>query len=293
MSIILDDSGDAIRRIDSTPDAESFTSLGWAYWVTKSSDQIITDLSNSGGGDYEAIYYDGSNLSVTSAGTANFASSPATGQWFQWALTGTTAGANSLKGYWRYPGGTWVTAQTTGYNVSEYALTFGCDVYAGYAFLGRFANCKVFNVPLTLPQIEIELLRYTPAFGGCISRYPMLPGATERLRDYQGAVNLTSAGTLTDGPAPPIGWGQAASGLVLPLGVGGAPTHQLEGYQFYEDDNDKDNSTPWTTEDTNISMVTDEEGRLRLLVEAPTASQYQLECAEDGTSNWFKVENPS
>jgi hypothetical protein len=284
---------------------------------------------------------------------------------------------SNLSAGWRYPGGTWYTAGGAfGASFTTATIAYGNDVYSGYEMYGRWANMKVFDAHLTPEQIEVELAQYVPKHPNCISWYPCLPGATERLKDYAGAVNLTEGGTLSDDAPPPIGWGTTRSGLLLPteaaaggteynitgditvsvgitstmayasnrsvigsvtvpvtvsaslaanfnesitgsitvpitiaatLGVGhsilgsiivsisiAAATavyqEALEGFRWRNDDQDEDQATWAQLQDVLHTVDADGTTRIRIIVRSPTGGQYQLECAKDGTENWFKVE---
>ena len=66
----------------------------------------------------------------------------------------------------------------------------------------------------------------------------------------------------------------------------------VEGYQFYNDEGDEDESTEAVSQDVDHVIAVDGTTRIRLLVETPTGGQYRLEAAEDGTENWFPIANP-
>jgi len=63
----------------------------------------------------------------------------------------------------------------------------------------------------------------------------------------------------------------------------------LEGYRFRLDDGSESGATWAANQDTSYSMTASGIIRLRLVVEALKAGQYQLEVAQSGTNNWYRI----
>lgn len=87
-------------------------------------------------------------------------------------------------------------------------------------------------------------------------------------------------------------------GTTLTGDAQGAATSAAEGeklfgvtaYRFRDDDGSESGATWAAAADTDVSIAAGQRIRLRFQVRAPSAGQYQLEVAEDGTENWSKVQ---
>lgn len=84
-------------------------------------------------------------------------------------------------------------------------------------FDGRIAGVKIWTADLGSQRLN-ERYRYTPVNWANLHMFtPMLPGITERLRDYSNnGFNWTAGGTLTDEGGPPLTWG-GRSALIHPF----------------------------------------------------------------------------
>jgi len=104
---------------------------------------------------------------------------------------------------------------------------------------------------------------------------------------------LTASGTATHvGPVAR----NATAALDLPaLTASGTATHVAPSASIYhfrwrDDDNNEASATWLQTEDSNYSVQQDAEIRLRIQLRAPPSGAAQVECAEDGTEDWFTLE---
>lgn len=89
------------------------------------------------------------------------------------------------------------------------------------------------------------------------------------------------------GATRPASWARGALETGVP-----PPTLDQEGYRFRNDDGSETAATWKANQDADVSVAVETNFRLRTLVNGtgdPAASQFQLEAALDGTSNWFKV----
>ena len=268
------------------------------------------------GSSYCGLYceiYGADNFSVT-YGTDDYGTTITTNVWYHMAAR--LSGGNTLTGFLNG-----VQDCQAGGSANADRIVIGPDPLSTYYIRGRYAYMKAWAAALTPGEIQLEMAQARPhRTANIIGFWPMFPGSdAERARDYSGQGNhLTAGGTLVDVDTPPVGWGTSRSGLLLPSG-GEAPsthdatgtaalsalaasatgtvvnpaTHQMEGYQFFDDDDDKDNSTAAQNQDTDHTVAVNDTTRVRFLVEGPTNSAYQVEYAEDGTSDWHVLEAES
>lgn len=68
-----------------------------------------------------------------------------------------------------------------------------------------------------------------------------------------------------------------------------AVSPSLEGYRWRNDDGSESTATWAQAQDVDHSVNVDEEARLRLLIENPSAGQVTIQYAEDGTEDWFDL----
>ena len=214
MSARIDASTDDIRRSVGVPDEAAFTATGWSYVVADRGAAVyqgVVGLEGTAAGTYNALYWEGSTdgaMRVESgAAGANFASRPAVGTWFFWALTSTTAGAGSLIGYWSAANSNvFNTANTTGQASTTNLLMWGNDSVGSWMD-GRLAAIKVWDAVLTQAEIEAEKWKRIPARWANSHLWNPLFNATD-LSDYSGnGRTLTATGTLTTEDGPPVPWG--------------------------------------------------------------------------------------
>ena len=109
MSIRISASGEGLVRTTSLPSVENYTLMVLAYVVNDRPDAWrfigATEDASVNSGSWTAIGWSATNvfhISSNPGSTVNFSASPSLGTWFWVALTGTTAGTNSMNGYWRY-----------------------------------------------------------------------------------------------------------------------------------------------------------------------------------------------
>ena len=63
----------------------------------------------------------------------------------------------------------------------------------------------------------------------------------------------------------------------------------LEGFRWVNDDGSEDAATFAEVQDVNISIAPDGKIRLRVIIQGPEGGPIQLDCALDGTENFWKV----
>jgi len=64
----------------------------------------------------------------------------------------------------------------------------------------------------------------------------------------------------------------------------------LEGFRWRNDDGSESAATWAQVQDAYHTIGVDGETRLRIVLQAPEGGQLQLDCAKDGTEDWFKVD---
>jgi len=103
---------------------------------------------------------------------------------------------------------------------------------------------------------------------------------------------VTASGAATHTP-PEF---QATATLSLPAltasGTALFDVQELEGFRWRDDDNNEASATWLELQDVIHSCSPDTELRLRLLIQIPAGGVVQIECAEDGTEDWFVLEGP-
>ena len=227
MAIRIDASGDDLRRA-SPPDESAITVSGWSNVVADrglDTYQGLAVLEGTVAATYNGFYWEGNSEAArmeSGAAGANFASRPAVGTWFFWAMTSTTAGAGSLIGYWSAAtSSTFVTASTTGQASTTNRLTLGNDTALSW-MSGRFSAIKVWDAVLTQAELEQEKWSIRPRRWANLHLWAPCRIATE-LADYSGnGRTLTATGTLTTEDGPPVPWG--AGSIILPFVAAAAGT---------------------------------------------------------------------
>ena len=228
MAIRINAGTDDLRR-SAPPDESALTMCGWTRVIadTGAAYQALGGIEDTGLGVWNILYWEGatSNAMAISSGAAevNFASRPAVGTWFFWAITSTTAGAGSLIGYWSLAtSSTFNSASTTGQAGTSDRLTIGNDSGASNFLDGRFAAIKVWDAVLTQAELEQEKWSIRPRRWANIHLWAPCRIATE-LADYSGnGRTLTATGTLTTEDGPPVPWG--AGSIILPFVAAAAGT---------------------------------------------------------------------
>lgn len=232
MSIRIDDSGDDLRRTANLPDESACTIAGWAYIVTDrgaSTYQTLAGIEGVVAGTWNVLYWEGSSEAMrieSGSGGANFASRPATGEWFFFALV-TSSGAGNCRGYWSGANSNTFNTQTTTTQASTVdLLTIGNDSGLRWAS-ARFANIKCWNAALSQADLELEKWSYAPKRYANLNFWWPLRNSSETQDWGNNKRNATVTGTLTTENNPPITWSYGrkyfspASGTLFMQSVGG------------------------------------------------------------------------
>jgi len=199
------------------PSDTSFTIMLLAYLVNSRAGnwRYIAGIENatSLSSAYKVIGWNNSDQMEISSdgGAAAFSAAPATSKYFWCALTCSTTGANSLKGYWKYllpsDGTTLYTAQATSNAFTEAAMMLGNDSYDEWVD-ARLLCAKVWDTELTQTEVTTEMGQLLPVKSASLHAfYPFFLTSSLRLLDYSSnARTLTAGGTLTDEVGAPIQW---------------------------------------------------------------------------------------
>lgn len=182
---------------------------------TGGSNKITTGLHIDASGDIRT-YVDGTG------GTAHALS---TGTWYSIGVrfNGTSEHTLWVDGVLRQ---TQTQAPTA--DSGNQAITIGGTT--AEAITGRLAYVKIWEASLSDSEMESEMRCAQPKrLANLFAFYPMLAGASERLRDYTGQASRTlrANGTLTDGDGPPVTWGDGA--LLVPFAVTGVSITPPQG----------------------------------------------------------------
>ena len=188
--------------------AQSFTKLFWAKMSAGPTGFTgLLSTVNSGVTAYATLYAGTgvADLAVESSSqNLAFGSQPTFTDWTCYALTGTTAGANSLIGYWQdNAGGGFVSKSCTGTTITvsnDNILNNGTlpvSITAAYYM--------EWNVVLTPTQLQAQFLSASAVItGASLRRYLALSNAASAGTDTSGnSFNMTAVGTLADGTGLP------------------------------------------------------------------------------------------
>lgn len=184
--------------------SQSVTKLIWCkYGAQPVSYSPLISSFNAGVTVYEEMYANTSLSLHSSSAGVNFGAAPTWTNWNCYAWTGTTAGANSLKGYQQDDaGGGFNTISTTGIAVTMDTDRIGTG---GNNQTMTVAYYMEWNVVLTPTQLAAQFLSATPLItGASLSRYLPLVNAATAGNDTSGnGFNMTAVGTLSDGTGLP------------------------------------------------------------------------------------------
>lgn len=224
MAIIVNASGEYLRRTANLPSDSNWTGMCWMYLNSIRSGQyqyvITLENNTTAASDYHDIGFgNGGVFEIGGIGVnVNFASSPAAGNWYHCYLRNN---GTSLSGGFRGLGDASYTTASGGAPsaFTEAALYFGNTSYDEYMDV-RLAGIKVWDAHLSDAEIELEFTRLTPARTANLNIWtPGILTGTDRVKDYSGnGRDWTAGGTLTDDDGPPVPWG-AGPVIVLPVTV--------------------------------------------------------------------------
>lgn len=224
MAIIVNASGEYLRRTANLPSDSAWTGMCWMYLnsIRSSVYQYLIELANatSSASSYQVIGFNSSGSFEIHQGVSSqtFGSAPSAGAWYHVYLrnNGTT-----LSGGFRAVGASaYTTASISSASAfTEAALYFGNDSWDEYMD-ARLAAIKVWDAHLSDAEIELEFMRLTPARTANLNIWtPGILTGTDRVKDYSGnGRDWTAGGTLTDGDGPPVPWGTGPI-IVLPVTV--------------------------------------------------------------------------
>jgi hypothetical protein len=161
-----------IRRTTNLPSSTSFTISGWTKRISNRSNasypHVIGILQSATGADLLAISMD-SDTSIrinrrqnSSTASTYLSGSPDVGEWFYWAIVGTT-GASGFIGHWWDSAGlhSSVTMNELSFTPA-YAATLSYPTSASAWMHGCSAHVRVWDVPLTQTELELERLSSVP-----------------------------------------------------------------------------------------------------------------------------------
>lgn len=234
MSLRFDATTDRLYVSGSLPSRTAFTLCGWARAASIPASTFRSLCSISAGvsspsGAFDFAWYASGALSVSTyygSGdqTVQFSATPAVGEWFFFAMTGS---ASSVDGY---VGRVTDAALLTVSNSLVAPFTPGAmgigDNGWSEGFNGNVAGVRVWDAVLTAAELEQERWTLAPRRRANLNRWaPVINAAVaDAQRDWYQALNFTAAGTLTVEDGPPVGYG--ASALILPFAASGTSAVQ-------------------------------------------------------------------
>jgi hypothetical protein len=208
MSVRTNAIGDDLRRSANLPSSTSFTVCGWTTVVTDGGGGFQCLASLRSATAYISLYWDYNDNTMrldANGTTTNFASRPAAGVPFFWAITCSGTGANTFNGYWARASDTsFVTAARAGVSVAT-PTVLAFHNYANSDWLdGNLSFVRCFDAVLTSAELWAEM--WSP-----IRQRLTNINFDVRLQDLNDFVdlsgngrNLTVTGTVTTADAPPI-----------------------------------------------------------------------------------------
>ena len=208
MSIVVSGSNTGLSTGANLSNPQSFTKLIWVKHASAPTtfETIVGSINAGFTAEAElAAGANSGNLNVSTApgGFNDFASQPTWANWNCFVITGTTAGANSLKGYWRDNGGSSFTSQsTTGLSFTNAIDSIGY-YYAPVAM--TMAYYMEWSVVLTPTEMATQFLSATPVVQlANLRRYMPLSTAATAATDSSGNnFGMSTLGTLTNGASLP------------------------------------------------------------------------------------------
>lgn len=218
MSVRFDANSDTLSRTTDLPSQSAYTVCGWARVTARRSSmwETICTMGESAtdANDHTQLLFradDAGQFSLNSAGGfTNFASSPAVGEWFFWALRMEGTGAGQVTGYWRgLNASSFVTVASSQTSFTPAHIGVGSNTWVDEWLNGRIAAVKAWNAVLTAAELEREMLSYRAVRRADLYLETPLVAATvaDNVTDFSGnARNWTIGGTLTVEDGPPILW---------------------------------------------------------------------------------------
>lgn len=195
----------------------AFTVFGRSYVVTDTGATYQNLVSFTDGvSRYLGLYWETDGVSNTmriegfmgnsvSLGS-NFASRPAVGNWFDWALT--CNGSNVMTGYWDLTNGSsWVTttADPTG---GDFTAPTVMGISGDAFFDGRIFDVRIWTALLSSAQLTTERAATSPVVSANLdSYYPLALHTVLTDSGPNGRAAWTAAGTLSTEADPTIGGG--------------------------------------------------------------------------------------
>jgi hypothetical protein len=211
MAVLFDGSTNALSRSTNLPASNAYTFCGWAQVNTDlgTTYQALAELEGSAG-TYSGIFWEGGTSNAmcverNSLSGANFASRPATGAPFFWAIA---AGSN-LNGYWRSASQNAFTTASVGSNSFTVTSLHVANTPASEWLNGRVWNVKCWGRELSAAELMVESFYRRVMFPASINFHWPLDNANDT-NDYSGnGRNPTVGGTLTTA--------DGSHGLVKPM----------------------------------------------------------------------------
>lgn len=215
MSVILDATGDGFGYTGA-PDGTYWAGCGWFYFPSFTHRGGLLSNGNAASSDWCALSVNSSGqLSYESEGGATaIVTSPVAGWYYGYIRND---GTNVAAGY-ATAGGTFSTSSTGAQNVVSAAyLGLGCYDPRGDGFTHNVyvGNCIVWsgaaaaNIP-SVEQLQIQRQSMRPLFLRSDVWVWQPCWSHTNTPDLSGnGRTVTTAGTLTSGDGPPVGWGAA------------------------------------------------------------------------------------
>ncbi len=196
-------SGNFIGATTNLSNPQSFTKLVWVkHDANPAGYNDIIGAQDSGNTNSARIITEPSTAYIYNQTTyTSLGGAPTLTDWMCFALTGTTAGAGSLIGYWQdNSGGGFTSASGTGLAFTNYEDTIFSTSNVGLTA----AYYMEWNSVLTSAQLNAQFLASTPVVAtGNVRRYMPLANSGSAGTDTTNGYNMTVNGTITTGSGAP------------------------------------------------------------------------------------------
>ena len=230
MAVRFDASGDFLSSTTNLLDYNSnYTLMMWVYVsVDTNADAVVANLFGDTN-NYDIFGFDatGTTLStyvlVGGANTQSTGTTLSTGAWHH--ITVVRSSTTLLTLYLDGVSDQTNTRDVTGRSAISSYVVGQWDVSFPLRFDGRTYGLKYWDTDLTAAEVVTEMhsLVAKTKLSNLNRRSPMLPNATERLKDYSpNKANWTANGTLTDEDPAPVSWGAGSN--IIPFAAAASGT---------------------------------------------------------------------
>lgn len=187
-----------------------YTLMGWVYVISEGATAIpVFGVINTLGSVQDGLYsYGINNAWVVNSGTVEGSSATvAAVGWQHVAMVRSSTTALTI--YVNAANPATATDDVTARAAASFMSVGAWNTDTTYWASARYGAIKCWTAALTAAEIASEMRSIKPMrLADLWAYWPVLAGATERIRDYSGnGRDWANNGTVTDEDGPPVGWG--------------------------------------------------------------------------------------